>query len=140
MIILDTDHLTVLRYSDHPRCARLNSRLQAAPHPVTTTVITWEEQLRGWLAEVKSSRTFQDQVVAYDQLLKLAHFVQEWDLVPFDDRAAQQCQSLRAERIRVGTQDMKIAAIALVHDSLLLSANLHDFRKIPGLRVENWLG
>jgi tRNA(fMet)-specific endonuclease VapC len=36
--------------------------------------------------------------------------------------------------------DLKIAAIALVHDALLLSANLRDFRKVPGLRVESWLG
>lgn len=36
--------------------------------------------------------------------------------------------------MRIGTMDLKIACIALVHDALLLSANL------PGLEVENWLG
>jgi predicted nucleic acid-binding protein len=35
--------------------------------------------------------------------------------------------------------DLKIASIALVHKALLPSANLSDFRKVPGLRVENWL-
>jgi predicted nucleic acid-binding protein len=33
----------------------------------------------------------------------------------------------------------KIAALALVHGSLLLSANLRDFERVPGLRVEDWL-
>jgi tRNA(fMet)-specific endonuclease VapC len=35
--------------------------------------------------------------------------------------------------------DMKIAAIALASDAVLLSANLRDFRQVPGLKVENWL-
>ena len=35
--------------------------------------------------------------------------------------------------------DLKIAAIALSHAALLLSRNLVDFTRVPGLRVENWL-
>ncbi len=35
--------------------------------------------------------------------------------------------------------DLKIAAICVTHDILLLSRNLLDFQKVPGLRVENWL-
>ena len=35
--------------------------------------------------------------------------------------------------------DLKIAATALVHGALLLSANLRDFRQVPGLMVEDWL-
>ena len=46
---------------------------------------------------------------------------------------------LRRERIRIGTQDLKIASIALHTGALLLSANLRDFEKVPGLRVEDWL-
>ena len=33
----------------------------------------------------------------------------------------------------------RIAAIALVNDSLLLSANRVDFGRVPGLGVANWL-
>ncbi len=35
--------------------------------------------------------------------------------------------------------DLKIAAVALVSDCLLLSANLRDFEQVAALRVENWL-
>ena len=56
----------------------------------------------------------------------------------FDEPAADRFEALRKQRIRVGTQDVKIASIALEHDALLLSANLRDFEQIPGLRVENW--
>lgn len=41
-------------------------------------------------------------------------------------------------RPRIGTMDLKIAAIALANDATLLSRNLRDFGKVPGLRVEDW--
>jgi tRNA(fMet)-specific endonuclease VapC len=47
--------------------------------------------------------------------------------------------ALRHARIRVGTQDLRIASIALAHNALLVSANLQDFEQVPGLRVEDWL-
>jgi len=46
---------------------------------------------------------------------------------------------LRAQGVRVGTQDMKIASIALAHGVLLLTRNSLHFAKVPGLRFENWL-
>ena len=35
--------------------------------------------------------------------------------------------------------DLRIACIVLAHNATLLTANLRDFRKIPDLRVEDWL-
>lgn len=35
--------------------------------------------------------------------------------------------------------DLKIACIALVHDSTLLTRNTSDFSRVPGLHVEDWL-
>jgi hypothetical protein len=46
---------------------------------------------------------------------------------------------LRRGRIRIGTQDVKIASMALSRDATLLWANLRDFQRVPGLRVEDWL-
>ena len=37
------------------------------------------------------------------------------------------------------TMDLKIAAIALVNDATLLTANKRDFEQVEGLRFENWL-
>jgi tRNA(fMet)-specific endonuclease VapC len=47
-------------------------------------------------------------------------------------------QRLRSQRIRIGSFDLKIAAIAIAHDATLLSRNLAVFRKVPGLKVEDW--
>ncbi|HTU20274.1 MAG TPA: type II toxin-antitoxin system VapC family toxin [Gemmataceae bacterium] len=57
----------------------------------------------------------------------------------FDERAAEQFDNLRTRKLRLGTMDLKIAAIALVNQALLLSANRRDFEQVPGLRAENWL-
>ena len=36
------------------------------------------------------------------------------------------------------SMDLRIAAITIARDALLISKNLTDFRKVPGLRVEDW--
>jgi tRNA(fMet)-specific endonuclease VapC len=62
-----------------------------------------------------------------------------WHVLPWGADAADMLQSLRKQRIRIGTMDLKIASIVLTHDAMLLSRNLRDFEKVPSLRVENWL-
>jgi len=66
-------------------------------------------------------------------------FYRDWRIVPWEAKAVELFKRFRKQKIRIGTQDLKIAAIALANDTLLLSANLRDFQKVPGLRVENWL-
>ena len=52
---------------------------------------------------------------------------------------AAEFKRLLGLRLRIGTLDLKIAAIARVHDALLLSGNQRDFGRVPGLRVESWI-
>lgn len=139
MILLDTDHLSVVGFPGHSRYARLAGRLRASSEDFATTVVSAEEQMRGWLAEINRQRRGHDQIPAYERLADLIEFLSQWEIVHFDEPAADEFERLRTTRIPIGTQDMKIACIALVHDALLLSANLREFRRVPGLRVENWL-
>jgi tRNA(fMet)-specific endonuclease VapC len=104
-----------------------------------TTIVSVEEQMRGWLALIHRQRTALEQVRGYLELEGLLRFYGKWRVLSFDRRAAVQFDDLRHRRIRVGTQDLKIAAIALVPDALLLSRNTVDFARVPGLRVESWL-
>jgi tRNA(fMet)-specific endonuclease VapC len=117
----------------------LKERLRSAIEVVATTAVTLEEQMRGWLEEIGRKRDVREHVVPYEKLVNLVRFFHDWRIVPFDAQAAQRFLELRMQRVRIGTPDLKIAAIVLVTDSLLLSANLRDFNKVPGLRVENWL-
>jgi tRNA(fMet)-specific endonuclease VapC len=140
VILLDTDHINVLKYPDRPQFVTLTSQLNAAAdQDIATTIITVEEQMRGWLAWINRSDNVHRQVPAYHELLRLFDFFSRWQIIPFDDQAATRFQSLRQQRIRIGTMDLKIATIALVHDALLLSANLRDFQQVPDLRVADWI-
>ena len=141
MILLDTDHATLLKYTSGIRPDRLRSRLGCLPDEdaVAVTIVTIEEQMRGWLASLAKERISQRKVVPYRELANLFEFYSQFTVVLFDDRAADRFDALRSAKIRIGTMDLKIAAIALAQEALLLSANLRDFEQVPGLRVENWL-
>jgi tRNA(fMet)-specific endonuclease VapC len=140
MILLDTDHLSVLKYEEHPRCRTLRERMTASEDPVfATTIISAEEQMRGWLAKIHAAKDPEKQVAWYDQLAWLIEFLADWQIIAFDQQAAVELKRLQRMRLRIGTLDLKIAAIARIHDALLLSANQRDFGRVPELRVESWI-
>lgn len=140
MILLDTDHLSLLKYTGNPRCQALMTRMAASvDRDIGTTIISVEEQWRGWFAVIGRFKDVRRQVKAYQELVELHGFLSNWTILPFEDDAADRFDQLRASGIRIGSMDLKIASIALVHDALVLSANLQDFQKVPKLRVENWM-
>jgi len=140
MILLDTDHWSVLKYLDSAESRLLLQRMEMSrDQDFAVSAITLEEQMRGWLAEIASTVDASRQVGAYRRLVELVRFFGNWKIIPFDDTAAAQTALLRKARVRIGTMDIKIAATALSRDVLLLTANSNDFAKVPGLRFENWL-
>jgi tRNA(fMet)-specific endonuclease VapC len=138
MILLDTDHFSVLKYLDQPKFAALAGKMQIARDQVAITIVSAEEQMRGWLAKINRLHNVDEQIPVYDELGKLFAFLKDWEVIPFDARAAGEFMRLRRQGVRIGSLDL-IASIALVQGATLLSANVRDFRKVPGLKVENWL-
>jgi tRNA(fMet)-specific endonuclease VapC len=140
MIVLDTDHISELQHPNSVRGARLSGRLAVVPQgEVATTIVSVEEQLRGWLAAIHQQPAGVKQVDAYADLARLIQFYRNWVVLPFDLLAAEQFHRLKSQKIRISTMDLKIAATAIRHGATLLSANLRDFRQVPGLSVEDWL-
>lgn len=138
MILLDTDHLTILQTPDAARRPNLVSRLALALDEVVgTTIVNVEEQMRGWLASIAKERKPERQIRSYLRLRLLFQFFAAFHIADFDDRAAE----LFAETgsTGIGVMDRKTAAIAIANDALLLTANRKHFEKIPGLRFENWM-
>jgi len=139
VILLDTDHLSVYTDERDARHELLNSRMEAATEQVACTIVKVEEVLRGWFALIHRLRDVHRQPPAYVRLGQLFNALSDWEIVPFDGRAADQFADLRRQGIRIGTMDLKIASIALVNDALLVTANLRDYSLVPELRCENWL-
>ena len=68
MILLDTDHITVLAFPEHSQFESLKERVSTSNgQSVAITAINIEEPLRGWLAEINRHRNVLDQIVPYDR-------------------------------------------------------------------------
>lgn len=139
MLVLDTDHISVLLWEGTAIADRLVHRLAYAEQDVAVTLISYEEQCRGWLGALNQSRSMADQIDKYRRLERHLAFYGNARVLPFDEVAAARYQTLRKAYRRLGTMDLKLAAVVLVHDATLLSANLSDFSRIEGLRVEDWI-
>ena len=140
MILLDTNHVSILKMPPSERRTRLIERIALAHHELFgIPIVVVEETMRGWLAAIAKERLAQRQVRAYRELSSLFEFFATFPIAPFDQAAAQQFDALRAAKVRIAAGDLKIAAIALACNALLLTANRRDFEKVPGLRFENWL-
>jgi len=141
MIVLDTDHISILQHADSAIATALQERLtHSSDRDIATTAITLEEQSRSWLSLISRNADVRRQVTYYDRFVASFRFFAKWRVLPFDGAAAVLFQELRSARIRVGSTDLKIAAICLVNQATLLSRNLADFRQVPALHVEDWLG
>jgi len=140
MFILDTDHLSLLERADSVEGSRLRARLANVPeYEVAATIVSFEEQMRGWLARLASAKTVAQQIHNYAQLKRQLGNYRTMLVLDFDDRAGIEFERLKSSRIRVGTMDMKIAAISLALGATLLTRNTRDFAKITGLKIADWI-
>jgi len=138
MYLLDTDHISLIDRGGQEAQA-IRSRLGAVEgEAIFASIVSYEEQMRGWLSLIHSLKSVDRQVEAYHRLERLLQFYCATPLLPFDGGAAEQFRRLWAARLRIGTMDLKIAAIALANGATLLTRNTADFGKVSGLRVQDW--
>lgn len=139
MYILDTDHMSALEWGSGTAGQRLLTRLNQLPaNEASTTIVTFEEQTRGWLTVLAQTRSLTQQVDAYRRLKRLLLNYLKVEVLEFNTEAAAEFERLQKLRIRIGTMDLKIAAIALTHHATLLTRNSKDFGQVPGLHIEDW--
>jgi tRNA(fMet)-specific endonuclease VapC len=137
--LLDTDHINILQRRTGPEFLRLQSRLDARePSEFFVPIVSFHEQVAGWSAYLNRARTAEAIVRGYEMFQRILSDFTEMSVAPFDDAAASVFTFLRKGRIRIGTIDLRIAAIAVCNNWNLLSRNLVDFQLVPNLRVEDW--
>jgi tRNA(fMet)-specific endonuclease VapC len=132
--VLDTDTTSAIQ-REHPTVKRRVA--DAGPGTVATTVVTLFEQMRGRLAAVNRARNVATLRSALSLLMETEQYFCENEVLPFDAASASFARSLAAQRLRIGTQDLWIAAITLAHDLVLVTSNRRDFERVPGLRIED---
>jgi tRNA(fMet)-specific endonuclease VapC len=137
--LFDTDHISILQRRSGPEYAVLAARMaQHSPTAFAFAVVSFHEQVLGAHTFVSQARTTADVIRGYTLLLEILQGFLAAPVLPFDTAAAAVFDGLRAQRVRVATMDLRIAAIALSRSLVLLSRNLSDFSKVPGLVTEDW--
>jgi tRNA(fMet)-specific endonuclease VapC len=72
----------------------------------------------------------------------ISSFLSSVTILPFSTVEAEQAAQIRAvlksQGQPIGAYDVLIAATALQHNLLMITANQREFDRVPGLQTENW--
>ena len=138
MWLLDTDYLSILERGGSAALP-IQLRLDQVPvDQVGTTIVNYEEQMRGWLSRASQANTPTQLQKAYIRLEEHMATFRALPVLSFSAQATSEFEQLIKAHIRIGTMDLRIAAICLANNATLLSRNLKDFGQVPGLKVEDW--
>jgi tRNA(fMet)-specific endonuclease VapC len=136
--ILDTDNLTLFLQG---HLTVVNKFAAKNSSEVVITIVTAEEQIWGRLSAIRKATQASDAeklVRTYRKFHEALDDILQFAILDFTEVANLQYQELRRQKIRVGTQDLRIAAIALSVNATVVTRNQRDFRQVPGLKLEDW--
>jgi tRNA(fMet)-specific endonuclease VapC len=98
--------------------------------------------MKGWLNVINKYNDQPSQseklILAYKGLRDGVEYLNKLKLLDFDLSAYNCYKELVSQRIRIGTRDLRIAAITLSINGILVTRNTKDFAKVPNLQIEDW--
>ncbi|MGH9799657.1 MAG: type II toxin-antitoxin system VapC family toxin [Blastocatellia bacterium] len=109
-----------------------------SPAELAITVTTVVEQVAGRLGYLKRCRSEAEIAHACQLLRDTVSRINQFQIIEYGSDAQSIFESLRQSRIRIGSQDMRIAAITLSVGGILVTRNAVDFGKVPGLTIQDW--
>jgi len=133
--VLDTDHVSLFQQNYPILTGRINA---VNPEEIGVTVITLEEQFYGRLNGIRRANSPEKLISAYAKLSATWNYFATVNLLDFDLDASNCFAELLRQKIRIGTQDLRIAAVVMSRNAILVTRNRRDFERIPGLRFEDW--
>ena len=133
--VLDTDTLSLWLRGNEAIAAQV---ARTPPQQLAVTIITVEEILRGWYTQIRRARQDEQLARAYEALQQTVEFVRGIQILAFDLSAIRRYQQLRTRHRHAGTNDLRIAAIVLEQEGILVTRNISDFNEITGLQLEDW--
>lgn len=138
MTAFDTDVLTEIFLGDQNYLQRLQSII---PSERAIPIVAAEEVLRGRLNIVRKAQSGKARI-SLDYAYKLFQIalvdINDYAILPYNTKADQEYAKLRLLKLKIGTQDLRIAAVCLVHQAKLISRNARDYVQIPNLDLEIW--
>jgi tRNA(fMet)-specific endonuclease VapC len=138
VVLFDSDIASIHQRVNAPEFPLLMNRIATYPDTVAVGIVTFEEQVRGWLAFAAKSKTPETYAHATGKLRDLLTYFSKMPVLPFDVNTATIFRGLKSLKPRAGTMDLRIAAVALAHGATLVTRNVRDFAGFPSLKVEDW--
>jgi tRNA(fMet)-specific endonuclease VapC len=138
LYVMDTDHLSLYERGNPQIQKRILDIHQTLTDRLVTTVVSVEEQFAGRLAQIRKATVPQNLISAYAFLKLTLLFLSDLDVLDYNTSAEEHFREFKILGLRVGTQDLRIAAITLAHQGVLLTRNRCDFEKVPGLILQDW--
>ena len=138
MTALDTDVLSELFAGNAAYAQRL---VAIDPTERRIPIVAAAEITRGWLSAVRQTEAGKGRMSLEFVFERLQHsFVgtAAFALLPYTAPAGALYRSWRAAKIRLGTNDLRIAAICIVHGATLATRNARDYVQVPGLTFDVW--
>jgi tRNA(fMet)-specific endonuclease VapC len=135
LFVLDTDILALLQ-AGHPQ---VNARAAArAPGEIAITVITVDEQLRGWFTLVHRAKKPKHVAFAYHQLARSVSDLSRTRILPYSETAIAAFELLLQAKLKIRANDLRIAAIAMEYGGTVITRNARDFGHIPNVVIDDW--
>jgi tRNA(fMet)-specific endonuclease VapC len=137
--LLDSDHLSILQHPSSAEYPAVVGHITSLPAgSVVASVVSVHEQILGAVTIISQAKKAAQVVRGYEFISQTLAAITPFIILPFDDPAATAFDQLKAQKVRVGTMDLRIAAIALARNLVLVTRNARDFGRVPGLQIEDW--
>lgn len=135
--VFDTDHLSLSQRCDPIVGSRILN-FDDERNRLVTTVISFQEQISGRFEQIQRAKNSVALLRAYQLFNQTIGYFKPWQFLEYDDRSEAHFQRARKSGIRIGTMDLRIAAICIAHDATLVTRNRKDFQQVPDLKFEDW--
>jgi tRNA(fMet)-specific endonuclease VapC len=132
---LDTDTTTLLLRGHAEVCAHAAA---FETEQLSVTIITVEEILTGWYSQIRRAKNDEQILRAYASLQQAVEFLGRVRILPMDEAVMKQFHAFRKGKHRIGGNDLRIAAIAKHNGVTLVTCNARDFKRLPGMKLEDW--
>ncbi len=135
--LLDTDTFSLFLQND---VSVLGNVVQHLTDHIVISIITVQEIWDGWMTVIHRAKTSDRVSSAYLRLADTLNELRNWSVVTFPESAISSYSALKRLKLNVGSNDLKIAAIAIEIGATVVTRNLRDFTRIPGVVCEPWTG
>ena len=140
MFLFDTNHISVWQRGEGAEYERLCTRLEDhTGDQIFVWIVSFHEMVNGWNAYSVKKGSSESLMRAYLEFENILKDFSAMQLLSFDRKAAEVYDELNHQKLRVGSMDLRIAAIAIANQMTLLTQNTVDFERIPGLSIGDWL-